>query len=128
MMAVVRHSNGEAGFPEMDKWVSLGAALQNLMLGVAALKVGAGLTSGEALASARMTRLMGSASDEQAACIVSLGTAGSMKRRLPTRPTTFEQELFKQSAGHLADAERPLQTKIAKAATESKRIVTDKID
>ena len=41
--------------------------------------------------------------------------------------TKFEQELFKQRA-RLADAERILQTKITKAATESKRIATSKID
>ncbi|WP_250476048.1 SOS response-associated peptidase family protein [Caballeronia sp. GAFFF1] len=41
--------------------------------------------------------------------------------------TKVEQELFKQRT-RLADAERTLQTKTTKAATESKRIATDKID
>jgi putative SOS response-associated peptidase YedK len=40
--------------------------------------------------------------------------------------TKLEQELFKQKK-RLADAERTLQTKTTKAATESKRIATDKI-
>lgn len=40
--------------------------------------------------------------------------------------TKLEQELFKQRK-RLADAERSLQTKITKAATESQRIATDKI-
>jgi putative SOS response-associated peptidase YedK len=39
----------------------------------------------------------------------------------------LEQELFKQRT-RLADAERTLQTKTTKSATESKRIATDKID
>ncbi|WP_457097896.1 SOS response-associated peptidase family protein [Lysobacter sp. P5_B9] len=39
----------------------------------------------------------------------------------------LEQELFKQKK-RLADAERTLQTKTTKAATESKRIAADKID
>src|SRR5258708_4159297 len=39
---------------------------------------------------------------------------------------TLEQEVFKQRA-RLADAERSLQTKVTKAATESRRIATDKI-
>ncbi|MFM0508529.1 SOS response-associated peptidase family protein [Paraburkholderia sp. RL17-373-BIF-A] len=38
----------------------------------------------------------------------------------------LEQELFKQRK-RLADAERSLQTKVTKAATESQRIATDKI-
>ena len=41
--------------------------------------------------------------------------------------TTLEQELFKQRK-RLADAERTLQTKTTKAATESKRIATDKVE
>jgi putative SOS response-associated peptidase YedK len=40
--------------------------------------------------------------------------------------TKLEQDLFKQRA-RLADAERTLQTKVTKAATESQRIATDKI-
>jgi hypothetical protein len=39
----------------------------------------------------------------------------------------LEQELFKQRK-RLADAERMLQTKTTKAATESKRIATDKVE
>ena len=41
--------------------------------------------------------------------------------------TKLEQDLFKQRS-RLADAERLLQTKVTKAATESKRIASDKID
>lgn len=41
--------------------------------------------------------------------------------------TQVEQELFKQRT-RLAGAERTLQIKTTKAATESKRIATDKID
>ncbi|MFM0097547.1 SOS response-associated peptidase family protein [Paraburkholderia nemoris] len=43
------------------------------------------------------------------------------------RATELEQELFKQRT-RLADAERILATKATKAATESKRIASDKID
>jgi putative SOS response-associated peptidase YedK len=44
-----------------------------------------------------------------------------------TQVTKLEQELFKQRT-RLADAERILQTKATKAATESKRIAASKID
>ncbi|ANB73646.1 hypothetical protein AYM40_15735 [Paraburkholderia phytofirmans OLGA172] len=40
--------------------------------------------------------------------------------------TKFEQDLFKQRK-RLADAERSLQVKVTKAATESQRIATDKV-
>jgi putative SOS response-associated peptidase YedK len=41
--------------------------------------------------------------------------------------SALEQEIFKQKK-RLADAERTLQSKVTKAATESKRIAADKID
>ena len=41
--------------------------------------------------------------------------------------TELEQELFKQRK-RLADAERTLQTKVTKAATESQRIASDKVE
>src|SRR5471032_2169332 len=44
-----------------------------------------------------------------------------------TQITKLEQELFKQRT-RLADVERTLQTKTTKAAIESKRIATGKID
>jgi putative SOS response-associated peptidase YedK len=51
----------------------------------------------------------------------------SIDRFNAEQTTKLERELFKQRA-RLADAERTLQTKTTKAAAESKRIATDKID
>ena len=51
----------------------------------------------------------------------------SMIRRYDTEQATkLQQEVFEQRT-RLADAERKLQTKITKAATDSKRISTDKV-
>jgi putative SOS response-associated peptidase YedK len=51
----------------------------------------------------------------------------SIDRFNAEQTTKLEQEFFKQRTRH-ADAERTLQTKVTKAATESKRIAADKID
>jgi putative SOS response-associated peptidase YedK len=51
----------------------------------------------------------------------------SIERFNAEQTSKLELELFKQRT-RLADAERTLQTKVTKAATESKRIATDKID
>ncbi|GJH12676.1 DUF159 family protein [Caballeronia novacaledonica] len=51
----------------------------------------------------------------------------SIDRFNAEQTTKLEQEFFKQRT-RLADAERTLQTKVTKAATESKRIAADKID
>ncbi|CAD6559479.1 hypothetical protein LMG28727_06863 [Paraburkholderia kirstenboschensis] len=50
----------------------------------------------------------------------------AIARYASVQATKLEQELFKQRK-RLADAERKLQTKVTKAATESQRIATDKI-
>lgn len=47
--------------------------------------------------------------------------------RRAVRSTKLEQEIFEQRA-RLAKAEQILETKTTKAATENKRIATDKID
>ena len=46
---------------------------------------------------------------------------------VPTEVIRLEQDLFKQRK-RLADAERTLQTKLTKAASESRRIATDEIE
>jgi putative SOS response-associated peptidase YedK len=51
----------------------------------------------------------------------------SIERFNAEQTSKLEQELFKQRT-RLADAERTLQAKVTKAATESKRIATDKIE
>ncbi|EEA03868.1 putative uncharacterized conserved protein [Burkholderia sp. H160] len=51
----------------------------------------------------------------------------SIERFRSQQTVKLEQELFKQRT-RFADAERSLQTKVTKAASESKRIAQDKID
>lgn len=51
----------------------------------------------------------------------------SIDRHNAEQATRLEQELFKQRT-RLADAERLLQTKVTKAAAESRRIASDKIE
>jgi putative SOS response-associated peptidase YedK len=56
-----------------------------------------------------------------------VGLADLIGRFRAEQTTTLEQALFAQRE-RLAKAERALQTKVTKAATESRRIATDKID
>ena len=81
LVAVLRDAASQDGIPSCEKWIALGAALQNVLLGATALGLGAGLSSGRALASAPMRAFLRLAPDEQAACFVSLGTVGAQKSR-----------------------------------------------
>ncbi|MGY0196642.1 nitroreductase family protein [Leptothrix sp. BB-4] len=72
--------------PAAERLVSLGAAIQNLLLGAHAMAYGSGLTSGRAMDSAPLRALFGLAEGEQAVCCINLGTAGPARARARPRP------------------------------------------
>ena len=72
-----------ASVADSEKLVSLGCAIQNLLLGAQAIGYASGLTSGKALASHALRQVMGIAAAEQAVCFLSLGTC--TQRRPPRR-------------------------------------------
>ena len=76
-------SQQEPQIPNVERLVSLGCAVQNLLLGAHAMGYGSGLTSGRAMASTRMRELFDLGADEQAVCFVNFGTAVRPK---PYRP------------------------------------------
>lgn len=80
-LAVVRSSGGD-DIPMAERLVSLGCALQNMLLLATALGYGSALTSGKALHAPGLRTLFALGDDEQAVCFVSFGTAA---RRKPGR-------------------------------------------
>ena len=99
MLAVV---DGERGDPEVDlleRMVSAGCALQNILLMATALGYGSALTSGKALKSTGLRALFGLKPAEHALCFVSVGTVQSRKSaRLRPAPSDFVSCLGQ--AGH----------------------------
>lgn len=73
----------------------MGAAIQNLLLGAHAMGYGAGLTSGQAMASKRLRELCGLATDETPVCFVNIGNVSKRKPGVRVRPlpTAFVTEL-----------------------------------
>lgn len=86
MLAVACLGPREPDVPALERMVSMGAALQNLLLGAHALGYGAGLTSGQAMASVPMRHLCGLSEGEVAVCCVNIGTATRRSQRLQPRP------------------------------------------
>ncbi len=74
MLAVARLDKGEPGVPSVERLVSLGAAIQNMLLTAHAMGFGSGLTSGQAMASPRMRGLFGLVDGEAPVCFVNIGT------------------------------------------------------
>lgn len=83
LLAVARLGPAEPDTPAAERLVSLGCAIQNLLLAAEAAGYGSGLTSGQAMESPALRGLFRLAPDEQAVCFVNLGTVRS---RRPPRP------------------------------------------
>jgi nitroreductase len=94
MLAVARLADADPCIPEMERLVSLGGALQNILLCAHSMGYGTGLTSGQAMNSARIRMLFALSDDEQSICCINIGT---VKMRKPQRtrpdPWTFTSTL-----------------------------------
>lgn len=88
MVAVACLGPREPDTPRLERMISMGAAVQNLLLGAHAMGFGAGLTSGQAMKSPRMRELCGLAHEEFAACCVNIGTVSKRKSSTRPRPLT----------------------------------------
>ncbi len=86
MVALACLGAREPDTPSLERMVSMGAAIQNLLLGAHALGYGCGLTSGKAMASNRLRALLGLGDDEVAVCCVNVGTVARNKPRDGLRP------------------------------------------
>lgn len=86
MVAVACLGPREPDTPSLERMVSLGAAIQNLLLGAHAMAFGTGLTSGKAMASSRLRALLALTDDEVAVCCVNIGTVARNKPRDGPRP------------------------------------------
>lgn len=94
MVAIACLGPREPDTPPLERMVSMGAAIQNLLLGAHAMGFGAGLTSGQAMASKRLSELCGLAPGEVPVCCVNIGTVSKRKpgTRVRPLPSSFVSE------------------------------------
>jgi nitroreductase len=76
----------EPDTPMLERMVSMGAAIQNILLGAHAMGFGAGITSGRAMSSARMEQLCQLGAGEVAVCCINMGTISGCKPSIKPRP------------------------------------------
>lgn len=74
-----RHLAGELAVGDAERLVSLGCAIENMLLVANALGFGSGLTSGQALASAPLRTLFALQAHELAVCCINFGTVSKAK-------------------------------------------------
>lgn len=83
LLAVLRQPQNADDVPLSERLISLGCAIQNLLLAAQSMGYGSGLTSGQAMASEPLRTLFGLAAHEQAVCFVNVGTVSAHKAPRP---------------------------------------------
>lgn len=83
LVAVLRDDGAAPAIPVTEKLVSLGCAIQNLLVASQALGFATGLASGAAMDAAGMRRLLRLEPNERAICFVGIGTASIDKAPRP---------------------------------------------
>ncbi len=78
-LAIVRLDDMHTQIPSAERLVSLGCALQNMLLAAHALGFGAGLVSGRTLQSRALRESFAIDEAEQAVCFIAVGTVGRSK-------------------------------------------------
>lgn len=89
LLAVADFRTPSPDVPEAEKLLSLGCAIQNLLLAALAHGFSSGLTSGRALSSSALRQAFGIAEGEQAVCFINLGTASKARPR-KVRPAPLD--------------------------------------
>lgn len=86
-LAVSRLGPESAGIRTIEQIISLGCAVQNILLSAHAMGFGSGLTSGRAITSQPLRSLFELAPNEEAACFIAIGTV-SKPKPVRQRPQT----------------------------------------
>jgi nitroreductase len=100
MLAIAKLWGEGSEVPDLERVVSAGCAIQNMLLMATALGFGSSLTSGKALASRALRELFDLASNEQPLCFIGIGTVLDEKR---TRPRPPVERFFAELAGGIQD-------------------------
>lgn len=78
-LAIARLGKCEPPIPILERMVSVGAAIQNMLIVAHSMGYGSGLTSGQAMESPRMSHLFSLGEGEKAVCFVNIGTVSKSK-------------------------------------------------
>ena len=79
MLVVARLGTCEPPIPGLERMVSVGAAVQNMLLMAHGQGFGSSLTSGQAMQSPRMRQLFGLDAGDEAVCFLNIGTVSKRK-------------------------------------------------
>jgi len=79
LLAIANYQDDKDDISKQEKLISLGCAIQNILLSAYAFGFGSGLSSGRALQSDRIRTLFQLAKDEEPICFITIGTVQKNK-------------------------------------------------
>lgn len=89
-LAIARLGPAEPDIDPLERLVSLGAAIQNILLCAHSMGFGSGLTSGQAMRAEPLRQLFALSEGEQAVCCINVGTVSKRKpARVRPAPLDF---------------------------------------
>jgi nitroreductase len=91
ILAVAKLDEENDNIPAIERLVSVGASIQNILLMAHSMGFGAGLTSGQAMHTARIANYFKLDSTEKAACFINIGTVNKSK---PPKPRPLSSTFF----------------------------------
>lgn len=108
LVAAACLAGDKSGIPLLERMVSMGAAIQNVLLGAQAMGFSSGLTSGRAMSSPHLHSLCGLDEGQVPVCCINIGTVAGQKGARSARPrlTDFFRETPRESSAHLLRAAR----------------------
>jgi nitroreductase len=86
LLAVANLNDTEDGITPYEKMISLGCAIQNILLMAHALGFGSGLSSGKAIQSERFRQLFKLSTNRMPVCFITIGTVSKNKSGNAMRP------------------------------------------
>lgn len=94
ILAVVRSLPSDPPVPMVERLISLGCAIQNMLLMAQTLSLGSGITSGQAMNSPGIRKLFALTEHEEGICFLNFGTIASHKpARHRADPSEFVSSL-----------------------------------
>jgi nitroreductase len=94
MLAIAKLGAADPDIPAVERLLSLGCAVQNMLLAAHSMSLGCGLTGGQALASPRMRELFALAEGETPVCCINIGTVvNNRSGRVRPTPEMFVSSL-----------------------------------
>ena len=101
-IAISQVDHDETAIPMQELLISMGAAIQNMLIGAKALGFESGLTSGRTMVSEHLRELLLLEQHESAICCINIGSIDKVKMRTRVRPTVsdFVSTLEKKNTPH----------------------------